>query len=62
MDLNNVELTDDEKEVITGYKEITIEEFEANFDEVLDDCVGNRIVYFILKDGKPYVAVKPFIK
>lgn len=62
MDLNNVELTDDEKEVIKGYKEITIEEFEANFDEVLDDCVENRIVYFILKDGKPYVAVKPFIK
>ena len=62
MDLNNVELTDDEKEVIKGYKEITIEDFEANFDEVLDDCVENRIVYFILKDGKPYVAVKPFIK
>ena len=62
MDLNNVELTDDEKEVIKGYKEITIEEFEANFDEVLDDCVENRIVYFILKDGKPYVVVKPFIK
>lgn len=62
MDLNNVELTDDEKEVIKGYKEITIEEFEANFDEVLNDCVENRIVYFILKDGKPYVAVKPFIK
>lgn len=60
MDLNNVELSDDEKEVINGYKEITIEEFEANFDEVLDDCVENKIVYFILKDGKPYVAVKPF--
>lgn len=60
MDLNNIELSDDEKEVINGYKEITIEEFEANFDDVLDDCVENKIVYFILKDGEPYVAVKPF--
>lgn len=62
MDLNNVELTDDEKEIINGYKEITVEEFEARFEEVLEDCADNKIVYFILKDGEPYVAVKPFIK
>lgn len=60
MDLNNVELSDDEKEIINGYKEITVEEFEARFEEVLEDCAEKKIVYFILKDGKPYVAVKPF--
>lgn len=60
MDLNNVELSDDEKEIINGYKEITVEEFEARFEEVLEDCANNKIVYFILKDGEPYVVVKPF--
>ena len=60
MDLNNVELADDEKEIINGYKEITVEEFEARFEEVLEDCANNKIVYFILKDGEPYVVVKPF--
>lgn len=60
MDLNNVELSDDETEIINGYKEITVEEFEARFEEVLEDCADNKIVYFILKDGEPYVVVKPF--